>query len=62
LNLFTGGFLTLAGTLLTSIASSPERQVDLAAPAAWAFILIYVLVAVVGAALTVRAMTITGSS
>lgn len=61
LNLFTGGFLTLAGTLLTSMASSPERQVDLAAPGAWVFILMYVLIAVVGAALTARALAVARS-
>lgn len=58
LNLLVGGFLTLIGTLFTSLSVPPDRQVNLLLPGAWFFILMFSSSGLAGLALTVRAKSI----
>lgn len=58
LNLFAAGVLTLAGTLLTSLTVSAERQVNWLAPGTWVFMFLFFAAALVGLALTLRARSI----
>ncbi|MCB9134452.1 MAG: hypothetical protein H6636_03440 [Anaerolineales bacterium] len=49
LNLLTGGFLPVLGTLLTHLSVPPEKQVNFAVPGTWFFFGLFLLTGFLGA-------------
>jgi hypothetical protein len=56
LNLVTGGFLPVLGTLWTNFSLPPERQIDFSAAGTWIYFVFFFLTGIFGIALTALAI------